>query len=186
MPNPRPYKRQLRNLLIHRPLQREYTLLMLAVMMVVCLVVSFVIHTTMKQAFLGSPYKIGRVSPYEVLSDVNNLLVVRVSLTMLMSVLVATLIGIVFLHRVAGPVYRFRMTLKRMAGGEIPEDMRLRDRDYFKEVATEFNNVFKYLRGKRNSMAEMADNLEKLSASGDIKDPARNELQDMAQSLKKW
>jgi len=159
---------------------------MLAVMMVVCLVVSFVIHATMKQAFLGSPYRIGRVSPYEVLSEVNNLLVVRVSLTLFMSVLVATLIGIVFLHRVAGPVYRFRMTLKRMAGGEIPEDMRLRDRDYFTEVAAEFNNVFKYLRGKKNSTIEIAENLEKISSSENLKDPVRNELQDMAQSLKKW
>jgi len=181
----RPYKRHIRNILIHRPLQREYTLIMIAMMMAVSLLCSFVIHTTMKQAFAGSPYRIGRVNPYDILSEVNNLLVIRVSITLFLSVMVATVIGVVFLHRVAGPVYRFRMMLKKMAAGEIPADMRLRENDYFKEVATEFNNVFKLMREKKNTAAEAVTNLESMADSGDLNEKTRQIVQNAVQNLKR-
>ncbi|MBI4550117.1 MAG: hypothetical protein HY714_04250, partial [Candidatus Omnitrophica bacterium] len=61
----KPYKRQLRNIVIHKPLQKEYTLLMIGMMMAACLIVVMIIHFTMKQALLGNPYRIGSVSPYE-------------------------------------------------------------------------------------------------------------------------
>jgi len=144
------YKRQLKNFLIHRPLQREYTLLMIGIMMAAALVVSLVIHLTIKQAFLGSPYRIGAVSPYEMLSQVNQALVIRVSFTLFFCILVATLIGIVFLHRVAGPVYRFRLTLEKLATGAIPRNVKLRDGDYFIEVAECFNEVFKMLKDRED------------------------------------
>ncbi len=151
-------------MLIHKPLQREYTILMIGVMMFSTLLVAFIIHTTMKQAFLGDPYRVGRVSPYEILSKVNEQLVMRICLTLFGCIILATGIGIFFLHRVAGPVYRFRMILKKLANGEIPNDVRLRENDYFKETAAEFNNVFKSLREKRLLAQESAADLEKLEA----------------------
>jgi sensor histidine kinase YesM len=157
-----PYKRQLRNILIHKPLQKEYTLLMIGMMMAACLIVVMIIHFTMKQALLGNPYRIGSVSPYDLLSEVTQQLVMRVSLFLFFCIITATAVGVTFLHRVAGPVYRFRLLLKKLASGEIPSDMRLREKDYFKEVAMEFNNVFKVLRAKQILSEEMASVLDKL------------------------
>lgn len=183
---PRPYKRHIRNILIHRPLQREYTLIMIGMMMAVSLLCSFVIHSTMKSAFMGSPYHIGKVNPYEILSEVNNLLVIRVSITLFLSTMAATIVGIVFLHRVAGPVYRFRVILKRMAmGGDVPSDVRLREKDYFKEVAVEFNNVFKVLREKKKTALDVAASLEELSGAEAMSEKSRQALESAIQSLRR-
>ena len=65
---------------------------------------------------------------------------------MFLSIIVAGISGVVFLHRVAGPVYRFRITLRRWADtGETPREMKLREGDFFQEVAAEFNRVFKLM-----------------------------------------
>ena len=179
-----PYKRRLRNYLIHKPLQREYTTVMIVVMMASCLLISGIVHFTMKEAFLGNPYRIGKVSPYQMLSDVNHQLVMRVSLTLLLCVIVTTVIGIVFLHRVAGPVYRFRIVLKKLAVGEIPQDVRLRQADYFKEVADELNEVFKHLREKKAIAQDIAARLEAIPHEG-LSDPARTALGRAKENLVK-
>lgn len=162
MAEARPYKRQLRNYLINKPLQREYTTLMIGVMIFSTLVVSGIIHTTMKQAFLGHPYRIGQVSPYQVLAAVNEKLTMRVSAAMLFFIFCTTLLGIVSLHRVAGPVYRFRMLLKKVSAGQIPSDVTLRQGDYFKDVAEEFNEVFKHLREKKTLAAQILTELDRI------------------------
>jgi len=185
MPKKPTYKRKIKNILIHRPLQREYTLLMIGIMMVSALCVSFVIHITIRQAFLGGPYRIGTVSPYEILSYVNQALVVRVSFTLFVCVMISTVIGISFLHKVAGPVYRFRMTLEKMAKGEIPNDVKLRTKDYFKEVADEFNKVFVVMRERRDRSHQVAGMLDQLSGNAELPENVRQSLREAKDSLTK-
>lgn len=176
------YKRQLRNILIHKPLQRQYTILMIAIMMASTLVISFIIHGTMKQALVGNPYRVGKVSPYELLSVINEQLIMRVSMTLFVAVIVATAIGVVFLHRVAGPVYRFQMILKKMATGVIPNDVKLRDKDFFKEVAGEFNNVFRVLRARKMKAEAIAAELDHLSLD-DLPEPIRKTIRETKENL---
>lgn len=179
------YKRQVKNILINKPLQREYTMLIIIIMMLSSLLVGFIIHYTLKQGFLGSPYRIGKVSPYEVLSEVNYLLIVRVSLAMFFSIVVAGICGIVFLHRVAGPVYRFHMTLRRWADtGETPKEVKLREGDFFQEVAGEFNRVFKLVNEHEEKVQKVALRLSELPVGDlrpDLAGPIRKAVEDLKQ-----
>lgn len=163
MTEPVRYRRQLRNLLIHKPIQREYTLLMIGVMMTAVLVVVTIIHYTMRESLIGNPYRVGSISPYEVFSEISQLLVMRVGFTLLLFILLATGIGIVFMHRVGGPVFRIRVMLRKIAEGEIPNDLRLREKDYLKEVASDLNIVFKSLREKKMLADGLAAVLGKIS-----------------------
>lgn len=163
-PVPPAYKRNIRNILIHRPLQREYSLLMIAIMMISSLVVAAEVHFTMKEAFMGDPYRIGAINPYQVLSDVNHKLIFRLSITLMLSCVVGLILGVFYLHRVAGPVYRFGLILKKLRKGEIPRNLNLRDRDYFKEVAEEFNGFFEVLRAKEAKLDEMIKYIESQSS----------------------
>lgn len=184
MPEQVKYKRQLKNFLIHKPLQREYTLLMIGVMMTAVLCVVMIIHFTMKQALMGNPYRIGSVSPYEILSDLSQQLVMRVSLILFFFIVLATGIGIVFLHRVAGPVYRFRVILHKIISGHIPDDIKLRERDYFKEVAEDFNLVFNSMRQKKILVGEVLARLDQIR-SYDVPTEARALLDHIKQTLEK-
>ncbi len=48
---------------------------------------------------------------------------------------------IFLLHRIAGPAYRLKRTMSNMKQGTWPEEVRVRDRDFLKEVVEELNSL---------------------------------------------
>lgn len=56
-------------------------------------------------------------------------------------------VGIIYLlivfhsHRIAGPVYRFTDALKRIAGGDLTQHVRLRNNDFLKDLGVEINRT---------------------------------------------
>ena len=135
----RPYKRRMRNILIHKPMQREFSFVLIALLMISSLAIGFVIHSTIHEAVFGGGFRFGKVSPYEILSDVSYLLIMRVACVLFVTLIVIGLFGMFFLHRVAGPVYRFRQTFRKLNKGEIPPKIKLREGDFFEETAEEIN-----------------------------------------------
>jgi len=147
---PRPYKRRARNILIHKPMQKEFSLVLIALLIVSSLAIGFVIHSTIREAVFGTGYRFGKISPAEVLSDVSYLLIMRVSCVLFVTLIIIGFFGVFFLHRVAGPVYRFRQTFLKLNKGEIPPSIRLREGDFFDETAQEINKYLDTLRPKED------------------------------------
>jgi sensor histidine kinase YesM len=154
------YKRQLRSVLIHKPMQREFTLVVMSLLIISALTIGFVIHATIREAMMGGGYQFGRVSAYELMSEVRYDLIVRVSLILFVTVLVIAAFGVFFLHRVAGPVYRFRSILRQVSKGEIPGEFRLREGDYFTETADDLNRVLRVLRERRDRAQTLRERLD--------------------------
>jgi len=46
-----------------------------------------------------------------------------------------------YTNRLFGPIYRLQMTMKKMADGENPGPIRLRNGDHFSEVIEEYNRM---------------------------------------------
>ena len=180
-----PYKRQLRSVLIHKPMQREFTLVVISLLIVSSLTIAFVIHFTIRQAMMGGGYRFGKISAYEVMSEVSYDLIARVSLVLFVTIIVIGLFGVFFLHRIAGPVYRFRRVLRRMAQGEIPEPFQIREGDFFVETAEELNRVLQRLREKRELVEGFEKKLEEAFkrnlASSQM--PLLNELKESLSKL---
>ena len=143
----RAYKRRARNILIHKPMQKEFTLVLIGLLMVSLLAISFVIHSTIREAVLGGGYSFGKISPVELLSDISYQLIVRVASVLFVTLIIVGLFGVSFLHRVAGPVYRFRQTFLKLNRGEMPPAIRLREGDFFDETAQEINKYLETVRG---------------------------------------
>lgn len=139
-------KRSIQNVLINRPLQREFTLVLLGIMMTAAFAIGIVINFTLGSLTENAPTTISRLTLERMIFDVNSQLVVSSILIIFIAVIATGFFGVFFLHRVAGPVYRFRQVLKKMGSGEIPADIRLRKRDFFKETADELNRVIQLLR----------------------------------------
>jgi methyl-accepting chemotaxis protein len=51
------------------------------------------------------------------------------------------LISIFMSHRIAGPLYKLSMFLKKAKGGDYSEDLYFRKADHFLELATEYNEM---------------------------------------------
>lgn len=149
------YKRRVGSVLIHKPMQREFTFVVISLLIISSLTIGFVIHATIREAMMGGGYRFGKISPYEVMSDVSYNLIVRVSLVLFITIFAIAIFGIFFLHRIAGPVYRFRHILRKLSNGEIPSEVRLREGDYFTETAADLNNVLRLLQERRKQIEEL-------------------------------
>jgi hypothetical protein len=140
-------QRKLKSVFIHRPLQREYTMLMVIILMVSTLLIGVVIHLTIQESITGEAGGIGKSTAYDFLADIDQKLLIRVFAVLFVTIVAAIMGGVFFLHRVAGPIYRIRMTLHQLANQQIPDkDVRLRQGDFFLEVAVELNRLIEKLR----------------------------------------
>jgi len=142
-------QRKIKSVFIHRPLQREYTMLMVIILMVSTLLIGIVIHMTVQESLMGDHGGIGHAAAYDFLSDIDQRILIRVFGVLFATIVAAIMAGVFFLHRVAGPIYRIRVTLKKLADFQIPEqDIKLRRGDFFEEVADELNRLIAKLREK--------------------------------------
>lgn len=161
------YKRRLRSVLIHKPMQREFTLVVISLLIISTLTVGFVIHHTIREAMMGGGFRFGKITPYEIMSDVTYDLITRVSLVLFITILIIALFGVFFLHRIAGPVYRFRSILRQVVKGEIPEEFKLREGDYFTETADDLNTMLRMLRLKRQRVESLSKRLDQIAQKGE-------------------
>jgi hypothetical protein len=158
----RTYKRKVRNVLIHKPMQREFTFVIITLLMVSSLAITFIIHRTITGALTEGGFRFGRVTPYEALSDVSYTLIVRVAAVLFVTLIIIGVFGIFFLHRVAGPAYRFRQVFLKINRGEIPHQFKLREGDFFVEVADEINRLLKRLEFERDKKQAVQAKLERI------------------------
>lgn len=165
----RPYKRKIRNIVIHRPMQREFSFMLIALFMVASAAVAWVIHQTIHDAAFSGGFYFGKVNPFEILSDVSLKIVFRVTLVLILTLVIIGIYGIMFLHRVAGPVYRFRQTLLRVNRGEFPNEIRLREGDFFHEMAHDINVILRRLKAEQERITDLKSKL------GDFEHTAHSE-----------
>ena len=159
----RTYKRQIRNIVIHRPMQREFSFMLIALFMVASAAIAWVIHQTIRDAAFGGGFYFGKVNPFEILSDVSLKIVFRVTLVLILTLVIIGVYGIMFLHRVAGPVYRFRQTLLRVNRGEFPTEIKLREGDFFHEMAHDINLILRRLKTEQERVTDLKTKLSDFS-----------------------
>ena len=181
----RTYKRQVKNIIIHRPMQREFSFMLIALFMVASAAVAWIIHQTIRDAAFGGGLYYGKINPFQVLSEVSYQVIIRVSLVLMAALLIIGGYGVVFLHRVAGPVYRFRKTLLSLNRGEMPPDIKLREGDFFHEMAHDINVTLKKFRDDQTKLTEVkakVNDLIRSAPSEDIRQKAQ-QLKELADSF---
>lgn len=79
-------------------------------------------------------------------------LIAVIGVTFFCFFLVIVGLGIVFSHRIAGVIYKLRKTCKEISGGSQIE-LKFRNKDEFQDLAKDFNEMVRTLRGKSFSQA---------------------------------
>ncbi len=156
------HKRSVKTLLIDPQMQKEYTFLMVIILFISAIVISVLVNWTIRDTMMSGPYRLGKISPYEVMSSINYLITVRVTIALLVTIVVSAFLSIKFLHRVGGPIYRFRVTLKQIAKGQIPSNIKLRTNDFYKDIADEINKVLELMRSKKEKKDQIVLEIQKL------------------------
>jgi methyl-accepting chemotaxis protein len=92
--------------------------------------------------------------------------------------------GVLFTHRLAGPVYRFKNVLREIRSGNLRQEVRIRDYDYFHDLCGEVNSLLDGLRGDfmkfQTVSSELAEKGEKLANSGEMSPEAQSQLLEIA------
>lgn len=140
-------RRTLAGLFIQRAIVKRYCITIVAVMMIASLLVGIVIHHTIRESLQKEAARVYKVSVYDALLEVSNQLLFRVFFILFLSIFVTAISGILFLHRVTGPVYRIWRVLQGLAEGKVPQkDVMLREGDFFAEVVHDLNRLIARLR----------------------------------------
>ncbi len=63
--------------------------------------------------------------------------------------------GVYLTHRVAGPVFRLKMSCAEVLRGHIPETVRLRDKDYLKDLAHSMEQAFTTIRADNDHTRDL-------------------------------
>ena len=172
----RPYKRKVKNFIIHRPMQREFSFMLILLFMVASATCAYFIHQTIYDAAFGShSLQFVKINPLQILSDVSYAVIIRVTLVLIVTLLIIGGYGIVFLHRVAGPIHRLRQTLLKMNRGETVTEVKLREGDFFHELAHDVNTLIKHSQAGRAKVEEIKNGLNEISRSV-VSDDDRSKL----------
>lgn len=177
----RTYKRKATSLFIHKEMQREFSFVLIILLILASFLISMTIHYTIQHAAFGDgALQFGKVNPYEVISTVSYQIVTRVTLILLATLFAIAAYGIKFLHRVAGPIYRCRKTLIVLNQGKVPDRIKLRSGDFFTEVADEINKQTDLWVAELQKKEELARQIDDISASS----PA--DVRVKLETLKSW
>lgn len=103
-------------------------------------------------------------------------LVVWATLMIGLSSFFAIVVGLYFSHKLAGPIYRFKLELQRLADGQPTRTIRLRQGDDFQDVAQAMNRALERLQGDEMALLERLETAEQRFA--ETRRAVRDHLED--------
>ncbi len=82
----------------------------------------------------------------QALQDTRHEVLLLLFLLQVIFLFVTFLISIFMSHRIAGPIYKLSKTLRELKNGNIDQELHFRDKDHFRDLAIEYNEMLKGLR----------------------------------------
>ncbi|MDD3726356.1 MAG: hypothetical protein PHI44_04100 [Candidatus Ratteibacteria bacterium] len=131
-----------RKYLINKPLQFIYSGIMIYLLLIGIIVVGagryYLTFNTILDELEAQG---GFVQAYEMVKSINFLILRRIGIMLIVVLVFAFCLGVLYLHRIAGPIYRIERTIREMVEGKKVEPIRLRKKDFFKSLAEAINKL---------------------------------------------
>ena len=68
--------------------------------------------------------------------------------------LLTLLVSLFLAHRIAGPIYKIKLLLGKIKGGDLSEELHLRKYDHFKDLGDEYNAMLAALRSRNGAVLQ--------------------------------
>ena len=126
--------------------EQYFLILEFVLLMVTMVYLLYLIFNTI-YGVVATMAPVNQVTLGPLFDKINFLLLVRVTILFCVAFLVNAVLGLFFLHRVTGPLIRFRVVLTQIANGTIPNtDVTLRKGDFPIDVAQALTMALKRIR----------------------------------------
>lgn len=186
------YKR--RNYLIDKSFQLRYMAMVAIFMVFISIGAGCLIYFT---TWITLIEKLGDKAPLDIVfADLNKIILVRIVLLVLASICLSAIITMFIVHRVAGPLFRVKLTMRQIGKGVIPAGkVKFRTRDELQDLAEAVNEAvckIEEVREKNLKVIEEASGyaerligLLKFGLGPEVQKP-REELELLKESLEKF
>jgi sensor histidine kinase YesM len=186
------YKR--RNYLIDKSFQLRYMAMVAIFMVFISIGTGCLIYFT---TWITLIEKLGDKAPLDIVfADLNKIILVRIVLLVLASICLSAIITMFIVHRVAGPLFRVKLTMRQIGKGIIPAGkVKFRTRDELQDLAEAVNEAvckIEEVREKNLKVIEEASgyaerliNLLRFGLGPEVQKP-REELELLKESLEKF
>lgn len=93
---------------------------------------------------------------------------VAIGFILLFGMVLVGIIGVYLSNQIAGPLYRVKLSLDRVTGGDVNFDIRFRDRDFLEDLPGYFNRMLQSLKDQTSNDIEVLNAIEE-----NLTDPAK-------------
>ena len=148
------YKR--RNFLINKPFQLRFSLFVCAWVVAM----SFIYPLIIQQIYEGLVHYAATdpsAPPVQKLIESKQDLMDWLLAIQAAFICIAFVVSIFVSHRIAGPLYKLRLFMKKAQEGRLSEPVYFREGDYFKELAVEFNEMTREIRKREECALALID-----------------------------
>jgi methyl-accepting chemotaxis protein len=122
--------------------------------------------------FLESEVQAGLASAHAAYHTVGQLLMPVVLLLAAFSLAISTICVFVFVialsHKIAGPLYRFKIVLDQLAARRIPDHTKIRPGDQLQDLAVPFTRAVDNLEEDLSTLKDAAERLRAAHGTGDL------------------
>ena len=152
-------KRRRKRYLINKSLQLRYMGMVVVLMAIISVATGWVIYSTTWMTLIDK-LEGKEVMLDKIFMDLNNLLLTRISLLILIGVCLGAIIVMFIVHRIAGPLFRVERIMRTIGKGIIPEKVKFRKLDELKDLAEAINETISKITEVREKNSQVADNIE--------------------------
>lgn len=155
------YRRK--NYLINKPLQFIYSGITIYLLLVGIIIVGITTYyVTLSTILTHMEAENQLFNAYAIISNINALLGRRLGVMMFAVMVFAFVLGVYYLHRIAGPVYRIEKTLSDICLGKEVRPVTLRKNDFFKPLAETLNKAIRQQKEKDEKTAKLLEELRSI------------------------
>jgi methyl-accepting chemotaxis protein len=146
--------------LINKVVQLKYAYLSIWLMLLGILITNIITFETVSSSLLKI---LEQPEPFlnivGVVQEMKSLLFVRIGIALIILIILGIIFKIYFIHRLVGPMYRFRNDLLKISSGRLPPRIKFRKKDYFKEITDAYNDVIIFLENDRVRQSKFLENM---------------------------
>jgi len=150
-----------KNYLINKPLQFAYAGIAIWLLLIgIILVGTFTYYITLDTILRQMESAKFSSDAYQLVRSINYLLSKKIGSLLIFVVILAGVLEILYMHRIAGPIFRIERTLKEVAEGKSFSPIRLRRKDFFKTLAEAVNKFMEFQNKKDTKIKEILKKAE--------------------------
>lgn len=186
MPGKTRYKRRLRNYLINSRFQLAAAAFIILSLMVGVVLAIIVGRQTVLRTYVSSDINVTGPEGFRAFLDhLSDRITVMTAVVLMTWIGIVAAISVVYLHRIAGPIYRFQQVLKQIGRGHVPPPFHLRKKDFFRDVAADFNSALSILDQRRLLANGIAFRIDEILDTYDLDDEVGIQLEAASEELKR-